>query len=126
MTSLFFYREMCGESRVAVKTPSTYSTEWANLEEAESKNVAAFIDQKIRDHYLFDWSLPLNAPALAKEFQVHKYFQVRDFEMPNNLFSLLSPFVMFVCIKFVLCNSSLAEKISLLFSLILAVYIWRK
>ena len=84
---------------MAVKTPSTYSTEWANLEEAESKNVAAFIDQKIRDHYLFDWSLPLNAPALAKEFQVHKYFQVRDFD---NLYSLLCPFVMFVCIKFVL------------------------
>jgi len=77
-------RSSCGDARVAVKTPSSHSTEWANLEEAESKKVSAFIDQKIRDHYLFDWSLPLNAPNLAKEFKVPKYFE-------DNILTATSP-----------------------------------
>jgi len=68
-------RSVCADRVVSVKrTSSVDSTEWAGLEDAESKRVADFLDHKISDHYLFDWSLPLNAPALAAEFTVPAYF----------------------------------------------------
>lgn len=63
-------RGKCGDKMVSVKAASAFSSEWAKLEEVESKKVSAFIDQKIGEHYLFDWSLPLNAPELASEFRI--------------------------------------------------------
>ena len=59
---------------MAVKTPNRFSSQWARLEEVVSKKVADFLDQKKAGHYLFDWSLPLNAPELAAEFRIPDYF----------------------------------------------------
>ena len=53
------------------------STEWAKLEPACRMTVADFIDSlhSVPELlYLFDWSLPTNAPELVKELHIPKYF----------------------------------------------------
>ena len=63
-----YIREVAGNRQTELKTPVRNSTEWAGLEQAGVKTVAEFLDNfSITDgstcgEYLFDWSLPINAP----------------------------------------------------------------
>jgi hypothetical protein len=50
---------------VSIKVPSAYSTEWAGLETVGIRRVADFLDKPEEGQYLFDWSLPINAPELG-------------------------------------------------------------
>ena len=67
-----------------VKYSSPLSMEWANLQEVQVQTVKEFIDSKASGYYLFDWSLPLNAPELAAEFTIPEYFS-------NNILTKTGP-----------------------------------
>jgi hypothetical protein len=65
---------VCGRKSASIKSPSDHSAEWAGLETVAVKTVADFLDQRLEGHYLFDWSLPINAPELGK--WAHFYYEV--------------------------------------------------
>ncbi len=66
-TSLYDIRSLVGTRSVSIKAPSTYSTEWAGLETVGLRRVADFLDKPEEGQYLFDWSLPINAPELGNK-----------------------------------------------------------
>ncbi|XP_023323479.1 bifunctional arginine demethylase and lysyl-hydroxylase JMJD6 isoform X3 [Eurytemora carolleeae] len=69
-----YIRSQAGESKVTVKSSCPESTEWANLQDVKVQTVHDFLDQTSSQNYLFDWSLPLNAPKLAADFKIPQYF----------------------------------------------------
>jgi len=75
--TLEFIKEKAGRKVVDVKVPETISTEWAGLEKVGQKTVSDFL-QDLQHHasqeYLFDWSLPLNAPELEADFHIPRLF----------------------------------------------------
>ena len=83
--TLDWLREVAGSTRVALKRPDPGSIAWAGLEDAEDTTVGAFIDAVAAGsgggpgasgttRYLFDWSLPINAPELAEALTIPKFF----------------------------------------------------
>ena len=74
LLSLTLFRSQAGESKVTVKSSCPESTEWANLQDVKVQTVHDFLDQTSSQNYLFDWSLPLNAPKLAADFKIPQYF----------------------------------------------------
>ncbi|CAG2212437.1 unnamed protein product [Mytilus edulis] len=72
-------KEIAGNCTVTLKKPVKQSVEWARLENSRTVPVSTYIDQIIDNTlaeplYLFDWSLPINCPSLAKELTIPKYF----------------------------------------------------
>lgn len=66
-----------GSLKVTVKQAVPKSVEWAQLEDSRTVVVAEFIEAVQKNEtseYLFDWSLPLHCPDLAKEFVIPNYF----------------------------------------------------
>jgi hypothetical protein len=66
---------------VALKRLETHSSEWAKLESNSEMLVKEFVEKiqnseksKVKDLYLFDWSLPLHCKALNEEFNIPSYF----------------------------------------------------
>ena len=55
-------------TKFTVKSPVVGSTEWAGLEAAGEQLVGEFLDNLEDGKYLFDWSLPLHAPHLNRDF----------------------------------------------------------
>ncbi|VDI62083.1 Hypothetical predicted protein [Mytilus galloprovincialis] len=72
-------KEIAGNCTVTLKKPVKQSVEWARLENSQTVPVSTYINQIIDNTlaeplYLFDWSLPINCPSLAKELTIPKYF----------------------------------------------------
>ncbi|XP_052263433.1 lysine-specific demethylase 8-like isoform X2 [Dreissena polymorpha] len=72
--------QVAGNCKVTLKTPVKESVKWARLEDSETMIVREFID-RIHDKkedakplYIFDWSLPIHCPDLAKGLTIPKYF----------------------------------------------------
>ena len=70
-------KNVANECTVQLRTPVTGSTEWAGLESGEQVKVGDLLAKGFppAGKYLFDWSLPLHCPVLAKEFTVPLLFQ---------------------------------------------------
>ncbi|XP_013077104.2 uncharacterized protein LOC106063319 isoform X1 [Biomphalaria glabrata] len=72
-----FVKSIAGSLKVTVKQAVPKSVEWAQLEDSRTVVVAEFIEAVQKNEtseYLFDWSLPLHCPDLAKEFVIPNYF----------------------------------------------------
>ncbi|XP_074649165.1 bifunctional arginine demethylase and lysyl-hydroxylase JMJD6-like [Tubulanus polymorphus] len=70
-------QKLAGDCPVTLKKLVTDSAEWAQLEDAESMKLSAFIDYISNgniDRYLFDWSLPIHCPDLVKDLKIPRYF----------------------------------------------------
>ncbi len=74
-TFLYDIRSLVGTRSVSIKAPSAYSTEWAGLETVGIRRVADFLDKPEEGQYLFDWSLPINAPELGN---THTHIALND------------------------------------------------
>ncbi|KAH9513137.1 hypothetical protein Btru_035960 [Bulinus truncatus] len=73
-----YIKSVAGSQKVTVKQSVAKSVEWAQLEDSCSILIADFIDavqENKTSEYLFDWSLPLHCPDLAKEFVTPDYFE---------------------------------------------------
>eukprot|EP00088_Acartia_fossae_P012019 TRINITY_DN16148_c0_g1_i2.p1 TRINITY_DN16148_c0_g1~~TRINITY_DN16148_c0_g1_i2.p1 ORF type:complete len:266 (-),score=30.96 TRINITY_DN16148_c0_g1_i2:69-827(-) len=68
-------KNVCGSKQVSLKAPRPHSSEWAGLENEPVTRVEDYLTALPEHLYLFDWSLPLNAPELAKNFHVPEYFE---------------------------------------------------
>ena len=69
------------DCQVVLKHRVSGSVEWAQLENSDTVTVSHFINTLKHKtgvgectDYLFDWSLPIHCPALAKELSIPKYF----------------------------------------------------
>lgn len=72
-----YIQNRAGSITVPVKQHVPGSVEWARLEDSRSVTIADHIDRVSRNKttdYLFDWSLPLHCPELAKEIKLPSYF----------------------------------------------------
>ncbi|CAG5135387.1 unnamed protein product [Candidula unifasciata] len=75
--NLDFVKSVAGSVKAAVKCAVPLSVEWAKLEQSREITVGEFIDQVKggqTSDYLFDWSLPIHCPQLAKDIALPKYF----------------------------------------------------
>jgi hypothetical protein len=73
-------KEVMGSKVAPLKRVVHGSVEWARLEPAGETSVSQFVDSICQDtsstelRYLFDWSLPLHCPELAKQLTIPRYF----------------------------------------------------
>ena len=89
-------REVCGHYRAEMKRRAKNTTNWGGLVEAETIELADFIDTFAtnatrQSYYLHDWSLPSSCPEIMgsppyDEFIMPKYFAGDYFQrvFPNN------------------------------------------
>lgn len=85
-------KEKAGSCHVTLKKPMKHSVEWARLESSKTVSVSSYISDILHGTleeplYLFDWSIPLNCPDLAKQLIIPKYF-AGDFLQRTNEGSL--------------------------------------
>lgn len=70
--------DMTRECRAQLRRRHPGSAEWGAMEDGPHESVGAFVDglqaTPLEERYLFDWSLPLHCPALARELVVPRYF----------------------------------------------------
>ena len=79
MLFLLICLQIEGSCHVTLKKPMKHSVEWARLESSKTVSVSSYISDILHGTleeplYLFDWSLPLNCPDLAKQLVIPKYF----------------------------------------------------
>lgn len=72
-------KQIAGECNVTLRRPVKESVEWARLETGQTMTVSSYINEVTSSTltqplYLFDWSIPINCPALAEQLIIPKYF----------------------------------------------------
>ena len=72
-----YIKTVAKDCTVQVRSPVAGSAEWAGLEGGEQVKVGDLLSKGFPPpgKYLFDWSLPLHCPALAKEFIIPTLLQ---------------------------------------------------